>query len=294
MGIKLGLKIGEGGCSEVFELEDSSKLIKLAKANTDYDAMSREYQNNVIAWEKGLSVARPYELLEIDGRPGIVFERIHGETLMERFLTQALNQMTSTSDINGEDIRLTARILSEIHNVSDARLSSSQRENITYSIHSVGYLTLLEKESIISILESLPSKQVLCHGDPNPGNFMKSSDGKAVAIDWMNASIGNPEADLAEYIIMIRYAILPSHFPSRVTEFFDSIRESIINIFMDEYTELTGISYNEVYPWFIPVAARKLSADAISEDEKNLLIQEIRRNLTAEKSREDLNESSIN
>lgn len=45
---------------------------------------------------------------------------------------------------------------------------------------------------------------------------------------------------------------------------------------MDEYTKLSGITYDEVYPWISPVAARKLSADAISEAEKRLLVHVIR------------------
>ncbi|WP_251409648.1 MULTISPECIES: hypothetical protein [Paenibacillus] len=48
---------------------------------------------------------------------------------------------------------------------------------------------------------------------------------------------------------------------------------------MDEYNKLSGITYDEVAPWIIPVAARKLSVDGIGEEEKILLVQEIRRNL---------------
>ncbi|BFH17115.1 hypothetical protein WJ0W_006300 [Paenibacillus melissococcoides] len=64
MDSKLGSKIGEGGCSEVFAWEDDSKLVKVAKANTDIEAMRREFHNNRMAWEYGLPVARPYELVD--------------------------------------------------------------------------------------------------------------------------------------------------------------------------------------------------------------------------------------
>ncbi|MDP5274244.1 phosphotransferase [Chengkuizengella axinellae] len=281
MTIKLGKKIGEGGCSEVFEWEGSQKLIKLAKANTNFEAMNREYTNNRIAWDNNLPVAQPFEFKEFDGRPGIVFERIYGISLMERFLGQAMNDINNQIGFSEEITQITARLLSEIHKISDVTLPSSQKESIKYSIHSTDYLTLKEKEDVISILDSLPSKKLLCHGDPNPGNILIRNDGKSIMIDWMNASIGNPEADLAEYIIMIRYAILPPDLPKQVLDYFDSIRETMIQTFMEEYTGLTGITYDEVVPWITPMAARKLSADAISEDEKQLLIQEIRRNLEA-------------
>ncbi|CAM4442637.1 hypothetical protein PAXY110619_15315 [Paenibacillus xylanexedens] len=67
---------------------------------------------------------------------------------------------------------------------------------------------------MIAQLDQLPMKQQLCHGDPNPGNILLR-DHDAIIIDWNNASTGNPEADLAEYIIMIRYAILPPHLPMK-------------------------------------------------------------------------------
>ncbi|CAH8706043.1 phosphotransferase [Paenibacillus thiaminolyticus] len=281
MDSKLGIKIGEGGCSEVFAWEDDSKLVKVAKANTDIEAMRREFHNNQMAWEYGLPVARPYELVEIDGRPGIVYERIYGESIMERFVKQVLEpaQTARTTGIpEGENIRFTARALYEIHQAA-IQLPSSQRSTMKYSIQSVDYLTLAEKEAVIGLMDGLPLKQQLCHGDPNPNNILIRNDGKAVVIDWMNASIGNPEADLAEYMIMIRYAVLPSELPSSIAEFLDLMRDAIIDIFMDEYTRLSGITYEDVYPWLVPVAAQKLSADAISEEEKSLLVQEIRRSL---------------
>lgn len=280
MGIKLGKKVGEGGCSEVFELlDDQSKLVKIARDNTDYEAMKREYNNSIIAWNCNLSVAKAIDFLELDGRHGIVFERIYGETLMERFLKKAFIPSDSSNEGNGSEIRMIARILYEIHSKSNVSQLPSQRDNIKNAIRCVGYLTLDEKETIISILDTLPGKQVLCHGDPNPGNIIVKNDGTRVVIDWMNASIGNPEADLAEFIIMIKYAILPPDLPSKVTEFFNAVRENIIDVFMEEYSKLSGITYNEVDPWLLPVAARKLSADAISDDEKNLLTQEIRKRL---------------
>jgi aminoglycoside phosphotransferase (APT) family kinase protein len=278
---KLGSKIAEGGCSEVFEWENK-RIIKLAKDNTDLESMRKEYDNNRIAWDIGLSVAQPFELLDIDGRPGIVFERIYGQSLMERFMIQVFKQVTAEQDsklpnIEENDIRITAQVLSEIHKKSNLKMSS-QRESIKYSIRRVDYLTHAEKEAVINILDSLPAKQQLCHGDPNPGNIMMR-DGKAVIIDWMNASIGNPEADLAEYIIMIRYGILPSSLPSKAVDYFNSLRELIISVFISEYMQLSGITYDEIDPWILPIAANKLAADVITEDEKDLLIKEIRRRL---------------
>ncbi|WP_058300492.1 phosphotransferase family protein [Gorillibacterium timonense] len=280
MPIRLGAKVAEGGCSEVFEWEGPDKIIKLAKPNTDDEAMRREYRNTLTAWECGLPVPRPYEWTKVEGRTGIVFEQIKGETLGDRFMGQLQHLSDEASEEGGEDIRLTARILYAIHSqaASDHPLPS-QKESFKQSIRYIGHLTSEEKEAVIAALDRLPAKHVICHGDPNPGNIMVKDDGEAIILDWMNAASGNPEGDMAEYIIMIRYAVLPDDLPDEIREGFDSIREAVIDIFMDEYTKLSGITYDEVHPWIAPVAARKLSADAISEEEKGRLLQFIRQNL---------------
>lgn len=282
MSMKMGRKISEGACSEIFEWENNEKVIKLAKTNTDRSAMEKEYLNSKAAWNKGISIPQPFELVDVNGRSGIVFERLYGETLMERFINQFLSPSVTKDNIkklNYEDSpRITAKILSKIHRKSIPNMPS-QREDIIYSIKRGNYLTISEKELVIEILNSIPLKQQICHGDPNPNNIF-IRDNKALLIDWMNASIGNPEADLAEYIIMIRFAILPTNIPSIIADYFNSNREKIIKVFIEEYTKLSeDITYEEVDSWIIPISARKLSADGISEDEKKILVDEIRRRL---------------
>ncbi|MEO3947882.1 phosphotransferase [Gorillibacterium sp. CAU 1737] len=275
-----GAKIAEGGCSEVFVWEDADKIIKLAKPNTDDEAMRREYRNTLAAWECGIPVPRPYEWLQVEGRAGIVFERIHGETLAARFMKQLQQPFVDTSELEGEDIRLTARILHAIHSQSaPTHPLSSQKESFKQNIRYTSHLTSKEKKGVMAALDRLPAKHVLCHGDPNPGNIMVRDDGSSVILDWMNATVGNPEGDLAEYIIMIRYAVLPEDLPSELRKSFTAFREAVIDTFMDEYTRLSGLTYEEVYPWIMPVAARKLSADAISEEEKGQLVSFIQQNL---------------
>lgn len=278
MNIKLGNKIAEGGCSNIYEWGEQ-QLVKVAKPNTHVDAMRREFENNQLAWQAGLPVANAYEFLEVNERPAIIYERINGETLMERFTKRALDVDNSNMGLMRCDFQILARLLSDIHQTEITYAPSEQKNYLKHCIQSVNYLTESEKQAVIAKLEALPSKGLLCHGDPNPGNVIVKADGSAVVIDWMDATIGNPAADLAEFIVMIRYAILPPVFPSEFTSFFDSIREAIIEIVMDEYTRLTGVTLDEIEPWLVPIAARKLCADAISDEEKQLLIQEIRRKL---------------
>lgn len=278
---RLGNKIGEGGCAEVFEWEDGSKIVKLAKPNTITAALEAELHHCRIASACGLPVPKPYDLVTVEGRSGIVFERIDGETIMKRFVDRSVEQSRIQAPLDvGIDFvnaRITAQLFHQIHSHAVANMPS-QRENIKHNIVEAQYLSQAEKDAVIAQLDQLPMKQQLCHGDPNPGNILLR-DHDAVIIDWNNASIGNPEADLAEYIIMIRYAILPPHLPHEATVVLNATREYSIGVFMEEYEKLSGIGYADIEPWIAPVAARKLIADAISEAEKTMLVDEIRRRL---------------
>lgn len=278
---KLGNKIGEGGCAEVFEWEDGSKIVKLAKPNTSTAALQAELHHCRIAWECGLPVPQPFELVNIEGRSGVVFERIYGESVLKRFIDRAVEQSKLQQPLNVfddyVDARMTARLLFQIHSLSVPNMPC-QRESIKHDICRAPYLPEADKAAVIARLDQLPRKHQLCHGDPNPGNILLREN-DAVIIDWNMASTGNPEADLAEYIVMIRYAILPPHFPSEASVVLDATREASIRMFMEEYEKLSGIGYADIEPWIALMAARKLAADAISEEEKILLVNEIRRRL---------------
>jgi uncharacterized protein (TIGR02172 family) len=280
MEMYLGLKIGEGACSEVFEW-GQDKVIKLAKPNTDKRAITRELENTRIVWEHGLPSPRPFDYDEVLGRPGAIFERINGESLQSRIIKHLM--LGTTPDEWGKNennfMRLTAQALHKVHQCSNLNLPS-QRSKIIYSIKNTPYLQEAEKTAALDLLERLPAKHQLCHGDPNPGNIL-IHDGSPILIDWNDASIGNPEADLAEFINVFRHVVL-QHFlpqlPNHAISYFDSIRETIIDRFVEEYAELSGITYAEVESWLVPIGIRRLSAD-ICEEERLALLQDIRRGL---------------
>jgi Predicted aminoglycoside phosphotransferase len=280
----LGQKLGEGASAEVFEWEDSNKIVKIAKPNTSFAALEREWKHCRSAWECGLPVPRPFGLVNVEGKPGIVFERVYGESILNRFINKTIGPNKRENGLDSLedplDARITARLLYQIHTNSVSL--SSQRTRIRNDIVRAPFLTKPEVEALIAHLDKLPVKQQLCHGDPNPGNILLRNH-DALIIDWNDASTGNPEADLAEYVILLKYTVIPPYLPTELNIFLDKIRDSTIRIFLDEYEQLSGIGYAEIEPWIAPVAARKLSADSTSEAERALLLDEIRRRMRNKK-----------
>ena len=159
---KIGKCIGLGGCSEVFEW-GNEQVIKLFRSNTTLDAANIEFLNSIAAWESSLPVARPFEQVNIDGRPGIIFEKIIGETIKDRFSAQLYNHNNDMIDNENNDIRIISRVLYEIHKNSIPKILSNQKDCLKYSISWPTYLTDSEKQSICEYLDNLPTKNCLCH-----------------------------------------------------------------------------------------------------------------------------------
>lgn len=281
---RLGAKLAEGACAEIYEWgADGSKVVKVAKPNTNLFALQREHRLCQIAWQLGLPVPRPYDLVETGGRNGIVFERAAGESILQRFAALAMQQgQQLEADRDCLDARATARTLSLIHGHTSDGLPA-QRDSLERDIRRSVHLSDAEKDAVMDLLDQLPLKRQLCHGDPNPGNSLLAAD-KVIVVDWNNATEGNPEADLAEYVLMLRYATLPHGTTPEVVRLFEAARASSIRQFIEEYQSLTGIGAAEIEPWIAPVAARKLAVDGITDAEKDLLVLEVRRRLSQERN----------
>lgn len=289
---RLGLKIDEGACADIYEWKSpdgADRVLKLSKTVADCPAMVEEYRVSRVVWETGLPVARPHELVEIDGRTGIVFDRIRGESGMQRLIRRAVSvEAGETSPEAGAtdeytmqltDFRAMARALAEIHG-QKARGLRSQRDVLKERIERATYLAPGERAALLHLLERLPRREQLCHGDPNPGNFLFDGE-RVTVIDWRDATSGNPEADLARLLVLIRYSDLPAGIPPQVSEYLEARRERMAGAILNEYQSHTGLTYEPIEPWIALAAAYRIVTDPVSEVEKDRLGRAIRRLLSA-------------
>jgi hypothetical protein len=86
MNCGIGKLIGRGACAEVFEW-GCDRIIKLFVPGTDISVVKQEFLNASAVWVKGLSVPKPYEQIDFEGCYGIIYEKVIGETLIEKSLT---------------------------------------------------------------------------------------------------------------------------------------------------------------------------------------------------------------
>lgn len=171
-----------GNTAEVFEY-DEGKVCKLFKDGYPLDSIKREFENTLLMNTASINTPKAYEIIEHDGRHGIVFEKITGVDLMSEFLK------------NPEDKNLAARTIENLSKLQKELLSSESKNGISYK----DYLRYFGFEKA----DHLPDGKNICHGDLHPGNIIRTPENKFYLIDFMNVCLGPKEYDVARTYVLL-------------------------------------------------------------------------------------------
>lgn len=236
--------LATGGTSDVYEWQDG-QVLKLFRKRSEYHP--HEIRATRAAHDAGLPAPAVMgaELIEVDGREGIVFERIDGPTMSQH--------VNDNPDKLADCARGMAVLHAEIHSQPAPETLIAQRKVLTFAIGRVDVLEPKAKEAILEVLDALPVGEMICHGDFHVANILMSARG-LVAIDWSHGTRGNPLADFAQSSLMamawpwfLAQRGLPELVQTRWRGFWD--------IYLERYRELRPYSDDEFKGWQLVMAA---------------------------------------
>jgi len=141
----------------------------------------------------GLPVPAVGETVTIGDRHGLVYERITG--------TPMLDVLTHRPWLLIRYARLLADLHIGMHREPAIDGLPPQRERIANKIDRAKVLEPHLKRTALNALADLPDGGALCHGDFHPANILMTPRGPII-IDWPDATVGNPIADLARSSII--------------------------------------------------------------------------------------------
>ena len=154
-----------------------------------------------------------------------------------------------------------AELHAELHNEPiQADLPSTHRR-LRQKIRDASPLPENLRTAALDALEAMPGGDRLCHNDFHPGNILLGSEGPVI-IDWMDASIGSPLADVARTTIML--------LGSAATEAPMYLRMGIHilhAIYLRHYFQLRPGGYDEYRRWLPIVAAGRLIEGIPGQDD---------------------------
>lgn len=270
----LGKRIGSGAASDVYEYGQGRvcKLYKPNAGNADY-----EYHKMKEAYEAGMPVPRPYEMVEIDGRRGFVMERVEGVSFLESMMNHLkfchekgmANKEIFDSELIQSQIRETASVLAELHS-HPCGLRETDKLSLSNSCRYNAYLSPEEKEAVQEIISQLPEGDSMCHGDPNPGNLIRQDSGIRM-IDWNNSIKGCFLYDIAEYVLTMRYADVSLDWPVYAFAFIREFQNEFSAVFMREYEKITRKDLSSLDAWTLPILVAKMAGNNPAQKQERLL-----------------------
>ncbi|MGD8505567.1 MAG: aminoglycoside phosphotransferase family protein [Candidatus Bathyarchaeota archaeon] len=253
-----GQIIGFGRTAEIV-VWDENRILKLFRDGWSISSVKWEETVARAVYEAGLPVPAVYGVIEKDGRHGIIYERVYGPSMLQKLISKP------------EELEHFAFMFAELHAQMHSlkiRKLPSHRQQLEKKICNAKVLLNVRMEAVLKALQQLPDDNVLCHGDFHPDNILMSASGPVV-IDWNDATQGNPDADIARTLLLLKQGepVQPFELDS---ERIQSMRNLFIKTYLRRYDQVRPISLANIELWRLPVAAARLSED-IKEEESRLL-----------------------
>lgn len=215
--------------------------------------------------EAGIPTPAAGEVIEINGRRGIVYERVDGVSMV--------------ADLNEHPLRLLqhARTLAELqaqtHLIKLDGLPP-YKDGLFHCIQQAQHLPADLREKAFARLEMLPEGENVCHADFHPGNVLLTSKGPVI-IDWMTAARGNPWADVARTSMILQVGAKAAG--KTVSPLIRSVISLFHHAYLNHYLRLRPDHQNLLPRWMPVIAAARLEENI--EPEREALIRMVREGL---------------
>ena len=231
----LGERVGSGAMSEVFAW-DEGRVVKLFRPAYDY-AVEREHDCADAVHQAGVASPAVHGIVEVDGRRGIVYDRVEGPTLLD----QLLRSEHSPAEVG--------RVLAAVH----------------LTLHAVAVPNLPDLATMIRA----PAGEIVFHGDFHPGNVIAGPAGE-MTIDWVNAHLAPRAADVARTVMAVRYQGLRPDQPAGALRRERTVRARILDSYLAAYLAAEPIVTEELASWLARAASSQHRSEPGSADAADL------------------------
>lgn len=251
-----GPLVGNGRTAEVFAWGED-QILKLYRPEMPRDWVGYEAKIGRLVSEAGLAAPAVVEVVEVEGRLGIVYERIAGPSMLDALARQPWTLSRRA--------RQFAELQAAMHACRRQELPA-QRAGLIRAIEHAPALPEAPRQRALAALARLPDGDAFCHGDYHPGNVIVSPHGPIV-IDWTTASRGNPIADVARTVLMFRMAAVPPHMPAGQRLLIQFLRARFLAAYLRAYRGRRACPDAELEAWIPVLAAARLNERIAPEEE---------------------------
>jgi hypothetical protein len=166
MQLAKGQLIGKGLTAQVHGWGDG-RVLKLFESWRPKKKVEKEFAVTRAVHAAGLPAPEAHEIVEVEGRSGIIFERIDGPSMFEQVVARPWKLFAAA--------RKLAELHVQLHSVKAPAELPGLRDEIENSIENANRLSASEKNELRRRLAALPDGDALCHGDFHPANVLMSA-----------------------------------------------------------------------------------------------------------------------
>ena len=260
------VKIAEGREAEIFAWDEGT-VLRLMRSPEAKQAVEWQAHALRAARAAGVSVPEVHGVTEALGRPGLIMERVEGPDMLT-LIGRRPWLVFSVGSVSG-------KLHAELHGVQAPDDLRALRPALKASIEASDLVPRHLAQFALATLDTLPDGDRLCHGDFHPGNLIKT-DGEPVVIDWSNVTRGDPAADVARTLLMLRIGEPPPGAPVLVRVLAAFARGILLSAYRRAYRRHRPIDPDLVARWEIPVAAQRLTENIEGERPALLRLLEAR------------------
>lgn len=265
----LGEPLFFGRSADVYRW-DNGKLLKLFLPHVNPKFCELETQNLKETFEKNVSDVEPFEVVNIEGRHGVVVKELNGKTLLalanedEMYLPQICELM--------------ANLHLDIHEkTTDKMRSYKDVVCMTLSSPTLDFLTDDQKHKIIQYINSLPDGDSVLHLDFHPDNIIYNDDKHTSAIDWATGAKGDRAADVATTVFLLAQGGMVRGLTKEQEDYVDRIRKDILHNYLNKYKQSHFISDQDIAKWRLAALIVRLGLWRFEEDlipiKKDILLE---------------------
>lgn len=242
-------KIGAGASGEVYRLDDET-IIKLYYPHISKEEIKREKELAKKAFVMGVPTAISYDIVESDGRTGVVYELINSKTLTEL--------IREDEDNLEKYVDMYADVCKQMHEIraDDVKLPSFKDIN-REDIPNITGITDEERDYLYEFLDMVPDRAECVHGDLNLNNIMVQN-GECCLIDMGEFSTGLSMFDLSRILFSLYYASDKqqeyNNFYNLKTTTVDRILKLLLKKYFGAETLEDAVKNDPDAQWLFPLA----------------------------------------
>ena len=260
-------RIGAGREAEVFALGEG-RVLRLARTAAFRQAVERERVALLAAGRSGAPVPALFERVDVDGRPGLVLERLDAHDLLHGLLRRPW------------ELALVPWVLARVHASLHEGVAPTELPDLRTEVVERLRSDLVPSDvrhAALRRLSELPDDDRLCHGDFHPGNVLRRRGGGYAVIDWKAATRGDPAADIARTRLLLVGAWIPGAGPRALQLLLTPFRWALYTLYLAAYRHWRRVERRTVAAWLPVLAAARLSYDI--DQERTWLLAIARRRL---------------